>query len=36
MDAMLAHPASQQHLRDAAALARFEPYLYEVTSVFHR
>jgi len=36
MDAMLAHQACQQHLRDAAALAGFEPYLYEVSSVFHR
>jgi quinol monooxygenase YgiN len=36
MDAMLAHPATQQHLRDAAALAKFEPNLYEVASVYHR
>ena len=36
MDAMLAHPAAQQHLRDAAALATFEPDLYEVASVHHR
>jgi quinol monooxygenase YgiN len=36
LDAMLAHPAAQQHLRDAAALAQFEPNLYEVASVHHR
>ena len=30
MEAMLAHPAAQRHLRDAAALATFEPNLYEV------
>jgi hypothetical protein len=36
MDAMLAHPAAHQHLRDAAALAQFEPNLYEVASVHHR
>ena len=36
MEAMLAHPAAQQHLRDAVALATFEPNLYEVASVHHR
>lgn len=36
MEAMLAHPAVQQHLHDAAALATFEPNLYEVASVHHR
>ena len=35
METMLAHPAAQQHLRDAAALATFEPNLYEVASVHH-
>ena len=35
METMLAHPAAQQHLRDAAALAQFEPNLYEVASVHH-
>jgi hypothetical protein len=36
MEAMLAHPVAQRHLRDAAALATFEPNLYEVASVHHR
>lgn len=36
MEAMLAHPAAQEHLRDAAALATFEPNLYDVASVHHR
>jgi quinol monooxygenase YgiN len=36
LDAMLAHPAAQQHLRDAVALAQFEPNLYEVAAVHHR
>lgn len=36
MEAMLAHPAAQEHLRDAAALATFEPNLYDVAPVHHR
>ena len=36
MDAMLANPAAQEHLRAAASMATFAPVLYTVVSVHHR
>jgi quinol monooxygenase YgiN len=33
LEAMLANPAAIPHLREAAALAAFEPHLYEVAYV---
>jgi quinol monooxygenase YgiN len=35
-EAMLQIPEAQVHMRAAAALTRFEPALYEVTSVHNR
>jgi len=35
-EAMLANPAAQAHLREAAAIAQYAPNLYTVGSVHHR
>lgn len=35
-EAMLQHPGAQEHMGRAAALARFEPMLYEVVDTFAR
>ncbi len=34
-EAMLRDPAAQVHMRAAAAIASFDPVLYEVADTFH-
>jgi len=34
-EAMLRDPAAQMHMREAAAIASFDPLLYEVADTFH-